>query len=318
MHISNFLGLNIDGHKDIDFVDVNLKTDTKLFIDPFLIESVQNSFSKECTAVINSFFNCIFACKDNDRNKLATLLSFGHEPNETKLGLSRNQSSGKGASSRILYDIFKQVWNRNLISQGLVQKPNDLCLFIENFAEDRMSDLITNILRRKLYEFTKVQCNNHDITLDNTKIVLGRYWDPDKLSWEKLEDYPLKVEGLPVILVPKIFVCQRYIYSVGEYLQHKILVERQKYHRDHETSLAILKQDKSGNSYYDKPPKKTVYDAEVKGTHHKKYAEEYSRNHLKDLSEFRKNMTQKSLLSDIRLTNEELDIIVYKFLSKIS
>ena len=319
MHFSNFFSLNINGHEDIDFVDVNLETDIRLFIDPCLIELADDSFSKECTAVINSFFKSIFDCciSKNDK-KLYALLDFGHEPNETKLGLSRNQSSGRGASPEILFDIFKRVTRDNLIGDGLVKNPMDLCLFIENFAEDRMSDLITNVLRKNLHDFTKSQCNEHEIPLSKTKEVLGSYWNPITLSWETLEDYPLKAGNLTLILVPKTIVRPKYVYSVGRYLQHKILCERQDYHQANGTSLAKVKHDKHGNIEYGKPSKKSIYEAEVKGTKHKQYAETYSRENLAALIDFRKLMSQKSLLLKIRLTDEVIDRIVYRRLLSIA
>lgn len=319
MHFGYFCGLNISGHEDIDFVDVNLKTDTKLFIDPCLIELAEDFFSKECTTVINSFFKSIFdCCISNNNESLYALLDFGHEPNETKLGLSQNQSSGKGASPEILFDIFKRVSRNNLIEDGLVQNPMDLCLFMENFAEDRMSDLLTNILRKKLYDFTKSQCKKHNVPLSDTKENMGCYWNPVTVSWETLVDYPLKAGNLTLILVPKAFVRRKYVYSVRQYLQHKILCQRQEFHQSNETSLAKVKFDKDGNTVYGKPSKKSIYAAEIKGTRHKQYVENYSRNNLAALIDFRKFMAQKSLLPEIRLTDEVLDRIVYRSLPSVS
>jgi len=319
MHFSTFLNLNISGHEDIEFVDINLKTDIKLFLDPWLIENMNDSFSKQCTTVINSFFNYAFdCCTSNDNNKLFTLLNFGHEPNETKLGLSQNQSSGKGATSKILYKVFKEISKKRLIQDGFIKNQMDLCLFIENFAEDRMSDLLTNILRKNLYEFTKLQCSKYNIPLSNTKIVIGSYWNEDTLCWDEIEDYPLKVDNLMLILVPKIFVRSKYLYSVSQYLQHKILTQRQIYHQANETSLAKVTYDKYGNIIFGKPSKKSIYNSEIKGTRHKLYVEKYSRDNPDVLVDFRKYMTQKSLSSEARLTDEELNKIAYKISSKIS
>lgn len=319
MHFSTFFYLNINGHEDIEFVDINLETDIRLFIDPWLIENTNDSFSKQCTTVINSFFNCAFdCCISNDNERLFELLNFGHEPNETKLGLSQNQSSGKGATSKILYKVFKEISKKRLIKDGIIKNPMDLCLFIENFAEDRMSDLLTNILRKNLYEFTKLQCSYYNIPLSNTKVIIGSYWNENTLSWEEIEDYPLKANNLMLILVPKIFVRSKYLYSVSQYLQHKVLSQRQIYHKDNQTSLAKITYDKHGNILFDKPSKKSIYNAEIKGSPHKLYIEKYSKDNPNVLVDFRKYMCQKALLPESRLTDEQLNSIVYKRLSKIS
>jgi hypothetical protein len=318
MHFSHFYKLNIRGHEDIDFVDVNLKTDIRLFLDPYIIDHTYDSFSRECTAAINSFFRCIFdCCKSGDDYLLAELLDFGHEPNETKLGLSRGQSCGKGASQEILYNTFKKISRSHFLEDGLIQDPMDICLFVENFAEDRMSDLITNIIRKKLYDFTKLQCNKHSIILSDTKEIIGCWWNPQTLSWETIVDYPLKANNRKLLLVPKIFVSPKYFYSVGLYLRHKILPQRQEYHKINETSLAKIK-FKHGLIIYDKPNKKDVYAAEVKGTRHKFFAENYSRENPSALMEFRQIMNQRALLPGVRLTDDDLDRIVYRKLLAVS
>jgi hypothetical protein len=319
MHFSNFFNLGINGHEDIDYVDVNLKTDIKLFIDPYIIESRSDSFSKECAVAINSFFESIFdCCRSNDNDKLMELLDFAHEPNETKLGLSRNQSRGKGASSEILFKIFKDISEENLIVDRLIENPMDVCLFAGNFAEDRMSDLITNVLRKKLHDFTKLQCNKHNIPLGSTKEIIGSYWNPDTLSWETLEDYPLKSADRTLLLVPKIFVTTKYMYSVAQYLQHKILNQRQIYHQTNETSLAKMVVDKFGNKSFRKPSKKDIYAAEVKGTKRKHFIQKYSRENPEALIDFRESMGQQALFLGVTLSDEALNIIVYKRLPKAS
>lgn len=319
MHFSDFNNLNIRGHQDIDFVDINLKTDTRLFLDPHIIDHTCDPFSKECSDGMNSFFGCIFdCCKSGDIHRLTELLDFGHEPNETKLGLSRGQSCGKGASQEILFNTFKKVSDTHLLEDGLVQNPMDLCLFTENFAEDRMSDLITNVLRMQLYDFTKLQCRKHNIKLSNTKEVIGSCWNPTKMSWEPVIDYPIKVNNRNLILIPKALVSPRYIYSVGTYLRHKILTQRQEYHKTNGTSLAKIKFDKHGNIIYGKPTKKDVYAAEVKGTRHKEYAEYYSRQNPYILTEFRQIMNQNVLLPGVRLSDATLDLIVYRKLKAVS
>ncbi|MBW6411326.1 hypothetical protein [Clostridium weizhouense] len=319
MHFSNFFNLNLNGHEDIDFIDINLNTDIKLFIDPCIIENSNDSFSKECSYVINSFFDSIFnCCTSNNDYELYKLLDFGHEPNETKLGLSRHQSSGKGATSKVLYDIFKEVSNKNLIKDGIIANPMDLCVFVDNFAEDRLSDLLTNILRKKLYDFTKLQCKKLNIPLTDKKQVLGCYWDPHLNCWNTLEDYPLKANNLLLLLVPKTFVRPNYFYSVSQYLQHKVLSQRQTYHQVNQTSLAKITYDKHGNVVFKKPSKKSIYTAEIKGHPRKSYAQIYSKKNPDTLKDFRKYMLQKSLLPEAKLSNEELDRIVYKKSVKIS
>jgi hypothetical protein len=108
-HFSGHFGLNISGHVDIDFIDINLNTDTHLYLDPCLLEGSADIFSKDCTEIINSFFDKIFdCCEQHDLDKLYSLLEFAHEPNETKLGISQNQSMGRGTTAEALFAIYNK------------------------------------------------------------------------------------------------------------------------------------------------------------------------------------------------------------------
>ena len=54
MHISAHLGLP-PGHSHFPFVDVTTRSDTRLFLDPCLIERGQDDFSRYSTALISDF-----------------------------------------------------------------------------------------------------------------------------------------------------------------------------------------------------------------------------------------------------------------------
>lgn len=58
-HFSRKFGLNISGHEEISFIDIYLTTDVKLYIDPTLIELVEDHWSNEAERVINDFFTIV-------------------------------------------------------------------------------------------------------------------------------------------------------------------------------------------------------------------------------------------------------------------
>lgn len=312
--ISNFLNFNnFTGHKDIDFLDIDLDRDTRLFIDPSLIAGSLDSWCTYSNDVINSFFDTIFTClKDNNNNKLKQLLDYGHEPNETKLGMSLGKPKGKGTTSDGLYDIFKTINTRDLIAHDLILNPMDVCVFVHDFGKDKMSDLVTNILRKQLNEFTLSQCNKYNIPISSAKIKIGAYWDCETKQWKDLIDYALLVNGKPILLVPKSIVRDEYIYSLDTYLSKKVIEFRQNFHLKNQTSLCRLRTLKNGHSYFVKPSKKKLYKLELKGVKYKDYVTSQTIENPNLIIDFRSETYRRIALGDYTLNDTKLDEIVYR------
>lgn len=107
MHISKLFYLRTTGHKDLDFVDIDEVKDTKLFIDPYVIQALDDGFCIEAQKSINSFFRELFiACKKRDLHRLRELLEHATEPNETNLGMKTKSIYGKGATASELSSLF--------------------------------------------------------------------------------------------------------------------------------------------------------------------------------------------------------------------
>ena len=59
-NISYKLGLEISGHNDIDFIDIDFYQDTLLFLDPCLIECCGDEFSQKCSRTISDYFKKLY------------------------------------------------------------------------------------------------------------------------------------------------------------------------------------------------------------------------------------------------------------------
>lgn len=313
MYISEKLGFAITGHQDIDFVDINLDTDTELYIDPTLIDGLPTSWCSKTKRILSDFFEQVFdCCKTKNYSKLHELVAFGKEPNETKLGLSIEQSQGKGSKPESLYEIFGSVANQCLIEKGIIEKPSELCVFVNNFAEDRMSDLVTNIIRGQLYNFTVQQCEKHSIPVSVLKCTMGQYWDVSSKQWRPLVGNPLVIDGRKILLVPKIIVRKKFIISVSQYIQKHVLTYRQSYHLEKRTGLSHRRYDKKKGYYYVAPTKKEVYEHEVKGQDHKSFARDFAEQNLHIANGFRNKQVTERNIWDYVLSDEELDYYVYQ------
>lgn len=219
-YISNVWQISQKGHKGLDFVDVAVNVDNLLFIDPCLIERWNNEWAVKATKYINSYFDNLFeAYNTGNRDYIRYLLSHASEQNATRLGYG-NGDNGKGNTPDGLLKIFRPL-EQLIISIKTIKRPEDLPLFIPNFAEDGMSDLLTNILHECLNEFTMEQMQKHGISSNGIKEFYS--WDLNDNEWKKVKKAAYFVNGKELLLVPKQIVRKRYLFGVEQYFRRIIL-----------------------------------------------------------------------------------------------
>ena len=68
-YVSDYLNKGIKGHFNYEFVDVIVNDDNLLFIDPILIETSEDQWSKDAKALIQSFFDAFFEAY-NEKDEL--------------------------------------------------------------------------------------------------------------------------------------------------------------------------------------------------------------------------------------------------------
>lgn len=317
MRISEEFQLSLS-QADLDFVDVNSAFDVKLFIDPCWVHIEKGPWFKQASETITGFFQHIIDLYQNNKvSEAQALFDSGHEPNETCFGLSKSKPRGNGASKALLSEVFKQVVTDKMIEKGLVKRLEDLHVLVKNFGEDRLSDLVTNIIRKHLMDFTKEQCAKHNIPLGDEKVDIGPCWNNQTKRWETCRDYPLLVrsESKSILLVPKKIAVKTYRYSAGQYCTYQVLEKRVKDHLAEETHLVRIDFDKNGKKT--KSVKKTdIRTTEIKksGKSIKEYVFEISKNVPALMDQFRASI-QGKLLSKThtnRLTDQEFMELVEK------
>lgn len=206
-------------HKKIDFVNTRTERDTKLFIDPVLIELGETEFCEKAKEVVYDYFNHFFIKYHNGeskQNKLE-LLKCGREVNYTHLGYAKR--NGKGNTKEGLYTIFEGV--EEYIDRYKLSRSLDLPLFITGFAEDGMSDLLTNILFKELSDFTSKQCKHFNVEMQS-KSLNHCYWDIESHLWKEYNGNYLLIEEKPFLFVPKEIVQKHYIYTSDSFLRSVI------------------------------------------------------------------------------------------------
>lgn len=313
MNISKILNLNITGHKNIDFIDIDETLDTGLYIDPYVIQALSNDFCKDAKKCIDSFFIEIFnACKAQNHAKLKRLLAYASEPNETNLGMKSISNYGKGATSLELTKIFIEFYKTVRKNPHIASNPLALCMYIKNFDKDKMSDLITNIIRRQLYIFTAKQLDLWGKKLTTKESMIGYYWDYSSLTWKKLIAPPLIIGNNNILLVPKSIVRTHYVFNVECYIKQYILSVLQEKHVSTNSDMCTTKEYKDGSKKIIPPSKKELYKLEVNGKPHKGYAFTYSSNNKSDEDDFIKDIHNRIKSGYGSLDDSQLDNIVYR------
>lgn len=295
-YVSDYCNKGIKGHSNYDFVDVAIDYDNLLFIDPMLIEMAKDEWSHEANEIINSFFDVFYkAYRMNDKHKKEELLSHASEQNGTHLGYSQG-NNGKGSTKQGLLNVFSSL---DLLLQDIlsIKRPEDLKIFIPHFAEDRFSDLITNILHDLLNKFTTMQMEKYGIKSNSLQSFW--YWDKEILSWKNVTRPSYCVNGKELLVVPKYIVRRNYLFSTNQYF-NRIIVERMREEGGYMTDGKLI-------------PKSEILKGKRNSGNHWQYDEvvSYTKRYNDALNEYHKKLPIFYAENGHPLEDDQLDIVVY-------
>lgn len=260
---------NLDAtQKDISFVNISTQRDTLLFIEPYKVQYSQLFVeAKQAFYKIESFFEYVFELYYyGEKDTALDLLLYSRESNELGLGYSTKRNRGKGVSKDALDKVFSTICENVHVSKDILSNISTLVLFVPNFSQDRMSDLLASIIKKELYEYTMKQAAYHKIPIDYNVHDYGYYWDADTLSWEQLTGYSIKDDDNKAILfTPKDIVVKEYRYSAVELMYKVIFPVLKEEHLQMPSSPIVHKEtNKDGEIVLIGPSQKELYNYEVK------------------------------------------------------
>jgi len=318
--ITDYFELN-KKQSDIDFVDVNMDGDSKLFINPALLcESTDVDISLIGPKKVDSFFKKIFELyiAGHRRQALDELFENSKESNANHLGYSKGYSRGNGASKQALAKLFDTIQKTGALAQDIMIQPISILIFAHDFGPDRMSDLIVSILKKELVSYTLKEAKRLNIPIESEVISYGEYWDCETSSWQEISGEWVKgSDGKPLIFTPKQTVSSQYGFSVNDYVRKTVWTWRKSYHVEKQTSLARTKYDDNGKMSYVEPTSKTLQEEEIDKPYGnvsgkwKLYALEMTIQNPKLYSQYFGNFTNTGLINKNKsLTDDELSDIV--------
>jgi hypothetical protein len=249
----------------LDFVDVDLDRDLPFFIDPTILRVTDTPFTNECCAVLQDYFQSVLdAIVSKDNKKALRLLGELSEPNEVRLGLSKGRPRGRGIGADYAASIWGALQFSSAVRTGVIHDVEDTLLFIEGIGADRISDLVTNVIRRQLIGYTQGCCDLYGIPL--VSAVLGPCWNPQRHEWEiQSERLPVPGNRPPILLVPRFIVRRFMSYEVDKYYSSEIIPFLRTQELQHNGELVqILQRKAPKGSKRPIPPRRVVYSDDIR------------------------------------------------------
>lgn len=204
--------------KELEFFDLNLEYDSRLFIDPFLIKKSPNDEERLLFKRFGDFFRYTYdksidiEYNQEGRDNLKSLLHI-QEPREVGLGYTENSNNGVGPVSFAdkLFKFFVESTAKRLIKEENLYpdkefNPETFKVFIDGIGPDSLSDISANLIMDYLIAYTQKQCKKHNIPLKRLPVQHNGF-DFEAMEWigGGYHDLPenLLKEGQAIILVPK-------------------------------------------------------------------------------------------------------------------
>lgn len=211
----------------LDFIDVDYKGDTGLFISPKALASLPSDWGDRCVSLVQSFFSTVLGhIKAGRHGEAERLLKALREPNETHLGLSIGKSRGRALGDSSAHDVWRALSHSQAAQSGLIRDLEDTVLLIPGIGVDVISDMTTNIIRAPLIEYTQRMAVYYGIPL-SPGVPSGPMWNPATKDWvEDFVELPMTPEG-KLLLVPKAIVRRHLAYNLSEYYRFHVLTHLQ-------------------------------------------------------------------------------------------
>ncbi len=197
---SDYFGISSDKLNKLGVFDPTLAIDTRLFIDPLLLQfsahhEINNTGVKEYRTHFENVIKFLSYTQNNDDIAWRTakrLLEF-HEIKGTCLGYGAGSISGSGFGSALtnrLLHVAKDIVDLGVRDPDLFPL---MALFEADIGPDRISDMVTNVIIGALSEFNKRILSELGIVGEGFELPSGKMY----FVLNPFEDF-----RTPIVLVP--------------------------------------------------------------------------------------------------------------------
>lgn len=201
------------GKKD-DWFDPHLTVDTRLFLDPLLLQHKGRTgiWRGAHDQLIDHFVRCYqLIASDGRRTSPAAeharrLLTFP-EPDEFCLGYTARGTRGSGGGGTVARQMSNAI--AIAIAAGLTEPRHveELGILNEGIGADRISDAVCNVLKWHFVRYTQAVADRHGLPVDTHRLRNARcYLDEGRWTPETVDLPTNPTNGHAVLLVPERFL----------------------------------------------------------------------------------------------------------------
>ena len=217
---------------DPPFVDVRPAEDNRIYIDPSAIRAAaragRSRYATQADRRLRSYFGFIAEATQSenpaDHRHGERLLSRLGEPNETRLGMSRFGSRGKGMRDGKGRILWTSIRDNEVCRASAVPRLEHIPLFVPGMGSDLMSDSVTQVIWPVLVDFTQhVRSEFPSLAAWTTTQSTHQFFDGSTMDWatDRFE-LPLYA-GRPLLLVPREFVAKRLLMNHGQFYRREAI-----------------------------------------------------------------------------------------------
>lgn len=213
-------------NENVDFIDVELTTDNKIWIDPMMMYMDKSPLGLKCCTIVQDYFSTLleFAINKDDANGRLYTKNFV-EMNETRLGYSFDKPRGNSGGESLGLEIYSLIRESKAIDTEFIGDIFDAGVMIQKLGIDKVSDFITSLIFEDLIIFTQDECKKYNIPMKNVTIK-NYYWSAVEQRWihNICVQLPFDEESnMAIVFVPKKFVEKKQVYSYGRFYNKAML-----------------------------------------------------------------------------------------------
>ena len=207
-----------------EYINIELDTDNKLFVDPYLIYIGNDEMSNICSNRIVSYFSQLLLAAEKVDDKTGEyLVKYLQENNEVRLGYSKDNPKGKGLGKNKGIELYDNIKNSKAVKSGLVEDIFDASIMLDNVGNDKISDMTISIILEELINFTQGICEKYGIETIAQKLERP-VWSDSENKWIYLNNVMLPIhDNKPIILIPYNYARHILMYNYIRFYNHQML-----------------------------------------------------------------------------------------------
>ena len=226
--------------RKLDFININLSVDNKIFVDPLKLKKGDTEFQKVCYQKVDNFMrNLLNLVKEKDFKQATEIIENLYERNEIKLGYSLENKFGKSFGKSSEKVLVKTLAKNDMLLTGKVEDIFDCIIMLPNIGEDKVSDLITTIIFLDLVSYTQEQCKKWNIPMKEQELEKP-CWNSEREEWKKIKaNLPIHKQK-PIVFIPRDIASNKIEFSYEKLYREVIIpLYKQRELEDLQSNLVI-------------------------------------------------------------------------------